>query len=129
MNANWIKSCALLAGLILVSLTAQAAPTVALTAPEAGQVFIFPADVPLAADAEDNDGTITKVDFYRGNTLIGTATSAPYTATWNDAPIGNYNNIAARATDDRGTVTTSATRSISVRTAPPTVELSSPEDG
>ena len=113
-----------------ISVKFNAPPTVALTAPEEGQVFIFPADVSLAANAEDNDGTITKVDFYRGNTLIGTATSAPYTATWNDAPIGNYyNQIAAKATDDRGAVTTSATRSISVRTAPPTVELSSPEDG
>jgi sulfur relay (sulfurtransferase) complex TusBCD TusD component (DsrE family) len=111
-----------------ITVKANQAPTVALTAPTAGQTFIVPEAISLAADAADTDGTIAKVDFYRSSTLIGTATSAPYTITWNDAATGTYS-LTAKATDDKGSTTTSASRSITVKTAPPTVSLTSPTDG
>jgi len=117
MNANWIKNCALLTGLMLVSLTAQAAPTVALTAPADNQGYYgAPASITLMADATDSDGTITRVDFYQGNALIGTATSAPYAVTWNDVAIGAYS-LTAKATDDKGASTTSAARTVKVESS------------
>jgi hypothetical protein len=58
-------------------------------------------NIPLVADASDTDGTIARVDFYRGNVLIGTATSAPYTVTWSNVGAGTYS-LTARATDDKG---------------------------
>ena len=53
------------------------APQVVLTVPTNGQIFVAGTDIPLAATASDADGTVTKVDFFRNGTLIGTDTSAP----------------------------------------------------
>jgi hypothetical protein len=111
-----------------ITIKANDKPTVSLSTPEAGQIFYVPANIPLTADASDSDGTITKVDFYQGNTLIGTATSAPYTMIWNDVGTGNYK-LKAKATDDKGGVTTSAVQGIQVKTASPTIQLTSPSDG
>jgi pectate lyase len=106
----------------------NAAPTIALTAPSSGSVFTAPASqITLAADAADADGTIAKVDFYRGATLIGTAATAPFSLDWNNVAAGTYV-LTAIATDNRGASTTSAPVSIVVN-APPTIALTSPSDG
>ncbi|WP_273703777.1 Ig-like domain-containing protein, partial [Candidatus Accumulibacter vicinus] len=67
---------------------------------------------------------------FQGTTLIGTATAAPYTVTWNSVPAGGYS-LTAKATDNQGAVTTSAARTITVNATntPPTVSLTAPADG
>ncbi|MFC5909125.1 glycoside hydrolase family 48 protein [Streptacidiphilus monticola] len=90
---------------------ANTPPNVALTSPTAGQVFSPGATVPLAATATDSDGTVSKVDFYAStgtgsNTLVGTATSAPWTASWANVAAGDYS-VTAVATDNGGATTTS----------------------
>src|SRR5205823_3874447 len=82
-------------------------PTVSLTAPSSGASFAAPANIALAAAASDSDGTINKVEFYQGTTLLGTATSSPYSFTWSNAPAGNYT-LTAKAYDDKGAVTISS---------------------
>ncbi|MEV4803870.1 glycoside hydrolase family 48 protein [Nonomuraea sp. NPDC049421] len=89
------------------------APSVALTSPTAGQTFTAPATVPIAATASDSDGTVTKVDFYQGSTLLGTDTSSPYSYSWANVAAGSYS-ITARATDNSGQVTTSSPVGITV---------------
>ncbi|WP_344888785.1 glycoside hydrolase family 48 protein [Nonomuraea antimicrobica] len=89
------------------------APTVALTSPAAGQTFTAPATVPIAANAADSDGTVAKVDFYQGSTLLGTDTSAPYAYNWANVAAGSYS-ITARATDNAGLATTSSPVGITV---------------
>ncbi|MGH9141933.1 MAG: Ig-like domain-containing protein, partial [Vicinamibacterales bacterium] len=81
-------------------------PTVILTTPIAGASFTSPATVGLSASAADGDGSISRVDFYADATLVGSSVTAPYTATWFDAPAGTYS-LTARATDDAGAATTS----------------------
>jgi glucose/arabinose dehydrogenase/regulation of enolase protein 1 (concanavalin A-like superfamily) len=88
-------------------------PTVSITSPIAGAVFYAPATIPLAATASDSDGTVAKVDFYSGTTLLATVTSAPYTYNWSNVAVGSYS-LTARATDDKGATTTSAPVSITV---------------
>lgn len=110
-----------------VSLTVNAPPTVSLASPTTSQAYIAPASVTLTANATDSDGTVAKVEFYQGSTLIGTATAAPYTATWQNAPAGTYK-ITAKATDDKGATTISAPVQISID-APPTISLTSPTAG
>jgi hypothetical protein len=113
--------CALALGSALVALlgcaTAWAAPnklpTVALTAPANGATFTAPATIALTASASDPDGTIAKVDFLQGTTLIGTRTASPYTLTWSNVPGGTYS-LTARATDDRGGVKTSTAVAVTV---------------
>jgi hypothetical protein len=51
---------------------------------------VAPATFQLVANAADSDGTISKVAFYSGSTLLSTDTSAPYTATFASATPGTY---------------------------------------
>ena len=55
----------------------------------------------IEAFAVDRDGKIARVDFYAGNTKVGTDDSAPYTLTWQGAPAGLHE-VTAVATDDAG---------------------------
>ncbi|SEG98319.1 Cellulose binding domain-containing protein [Nonomuraea solani] len=93
------------------------APTVSLTSPTAGQTYTAPATVAIAANAADADGTVAKVDFYQGTTLLGTDTSSPYGYSWTNVAAGSYS-ITARATDNAGLTTTSSPVGITV--SPPT---------
>ncbi|MFO1412798.1 MAG: Ig-like domain repeat protein [Burkholderiales bacterium] len=88
-------------------------PTVSVTAPAAGATYAAPATISIAANAGDSDGTIARVDFYAGTTLIGTAKAAPYTATWSNVAAGAYA-LTAVATDNGGASTTSATVNVVV---------------
>lgn len=110
----------------------NAPPTVSLTSPASGATFVAPATINLAADAADSNGTISKVDFYRGKKLIGTATVAPYSFTWTNVAAGSYS-LTAKATDNGGASTTSSAVSITVSSSPPnpapTVSLTSPVAG
>src|SRR5690348_16281658 len=54
-------------------------PTVGLTTPTAGQTFTAPATVNFAATASDPDGTVSRVDFLNGSTVLGSDSSSPYT--------------------------------------------------
>jgi len=114
-----------LARTITVTATNQT-PTVSLTSPSPGSVGIAPASFTLTANGADSDGTVAKVDFYQGGTLIGTATTAPYSVPWSNVSPGNYS-LTAVATDDQGASTTSAPVSLSViANSAPTVSLTSP---
>ena len=88
-------------------------PVVSLTAPLDGAVFVAPPVLTLAATAADSDGTVVRVDFYNDSALIGSATTAPYTFTWTNVPLGACN-LTARATDDGGLVGTSVVAHITV---------------
>jgi RHS repeat-associated protein len=113
-----------------VSVVVNAAPTVAITSPTSGASFIAPASITLSATASDSDGTIQKVDFFQGGTtLVGTATTAPYSVTWGPVAAGSYS-LTAVATDNRNATTTSTPVSITViANALPTVSLTSPASG
>lgn len=110
-----------------VTVTVNALPTASLTAPANGASYTAPASITLTATASDTDGTIAKVDFYRGTTLIGTATSAPYTVNWANVAAGTYS-LTAKATDNKGGTKTSSAVSITVN-AVPTVSLTAPANG
>ena len=92
-------------------------PTVSLTSPIGGTVFQSPASITLTADASDSDGTITKVEFFNGLALLGTATSAPYSFNWTNVPVGTYD-ITAKAFDNDGASTVSSPINVSVNSAP-----------
>ena len=66
-----------------------------------------PASITINAAASDSDGTITRVDFYAGGTLLGSDTSSPYSFNWTGVAAGTYS-LTAVARDDDGASTTSA---------------------
>lgn len=102
-------------------------PSVSINAPNPGDVFQAPAPIPIEASAIDNDGTITKVDFYANGTLLATVTALPYRWEWNGALAGDYS-LYAVATDNQGATTMSSAVMIKVN-QPPTVGLTTPVNG
>jgi uncharacterized protein (DUF1800 family) len=83
------------------------------TAVAVGQV------VTLTAAPTDQDGTIAKVDFYQGGTLLGTKAAAPYTYAYTAAAAGNLS-FTATATDDKLATGTSSPVAVTVTAGPPT---------
>jgi RHS repeat-associated protein len=77
-------------------------PTVAMTATVTGATA--PGTISLSATASD-DGTISKVEFFNGASLLATTTQTPYAFTWSNVPAGTYS-LTARATDNKGAATT-----------------------
>ncbi len=114
-----------------VSVMVDAPPTVSITSPANGTVFPDPANITIAANAADSDGTVSKMDFYQGSTFIGTGMHVPnspmWIFNWNPVQSGTYS-ITAKATDNNGVVTTSAAVSVIVDN-PPTVSITSPVNG
>jgi hypothetical protein len=53
-------------------------------------------NVTLNATAADSDGTISKVEFYNGTTLLGTDTSNPYSLALTNVAAGTYSYTAKR---------------------------------
>lgn len=107
-----------------VSSAANQRPTVGLSAPSNGASFTAPATIALAASASDPDGSVARVEFYSGSTLLGTDTTAPYTFSWTGVPAGSYT-VKAIVYDNAGASTTSAPITVSVvsSTAPATVSF------
>jgi hypothetical protein len=102
----------------------NAPPTVSITSPANNAVFTAPASITINATANDTDGTISKVEFYQGTTLLNTDTATPFTYTWNSVAAGTYS-LTAKATDNNTAVTTSSAITV-ISNAPPTVSITSP---
>jgi hypothetical protein len=92
-------------------------PTITLSSPTSGGSFTAPATVSLAANVTANGHSITAVQFFNGSTLLGQASSAPYTFTWANVGAGNYS-VMAEALYDAGNTVSSSSATISVGTAP-----------
>jgi autotransporter-associated beta strand protein len=97
----------------LVTNAYNAPPHVNMSAPADNASFAFRSNIDLSAQASDSDGSIASVSFYNGASLIGTASSTPYSFNWRDVPTGTYS-ITARATDNKGSSSTSAPVTITV---------------
>src|SRR5215217_330419 len=98
-----------------VNVIVNSPPAVQITSPQANTMFSPAANIVLDASASDLDGTITQVEFFQGTTLIGTDTTTPFSITWSNVGTGIYS-LTARATDNRGTTTTSSAINITTPT-------------
>ncbi|MCR6642523.1 MAG: Ig-like domain-containing protein [Sporocytophaga sp.] len=96
-----------------ITVIANTPPTVSITSPAANAAFTAPATVTISANAADANGTVSKVEFFSGTTLLNTDNTAPYSYSWAGVAAGTYS-ITAKATDNSGAVTTSAAISITV---------------
>ncbi|HOS43542.1 MAG TPA: Ig-like domain-containing protein, partial [Armatimonadota bacterium] len=65
-----------------VTLRVSIPPTVALLTPSSGAQVYTGSTQPLRADAADQDGSITKVEFFQGTTKLSEATTGPFAYTW-----------------------------------------------
>jgi hypothetical protein len=103
----------------------NAAPSVSITSPANNSTFTAPATITITAAASDSDGTIGRVDFFSGSSLLGSDTTSPYQVTAANVGAGSYT-VSARATDNAGATTASASIAITVTAAPPAPALPSP---
>lgn len=88
-------------------------PQVRLTEPHRHAGYAASSSIIIKADASVADGKIVKVEFFNGNTLLGTDTIAPFSFTWNNMPTGEHV-LRAKATDNHGVSVFSQTLPISV---------------
>lgn len=89
-------------------------PTVSLTSPVNNTSICFGTAISLTATASDPDGTISKVEFYNGTTLLGTTSStSPYTYLWTPTNSGTAS-ITAKAYDNATTAATATSTAASV---------------
>jgi hypothetical protein len=111
----------------IINVISNAIPTVSVTSPANNFIFTSGANLPISVSAADTDGTISQVQIYQGATLLGAATSGgggTYNYSWNNVAAGSYA-LTARATDNRGAVTTSVAVTV-ISNAAPTVGIASP---
>lgn len=82
--------------------------------------YIAGSNIILNASASDTNGSVSRVEFYRGSTLMGSDTTAPYSYTWSSAPAGTYT-FSAVAIDNAGARSTNnptLTRTVSANSLP-----------
>ncbi len=139
-NNSWVVGGADLAGEVRVAgatvdmgayeyQTPNTAPTVGLTSPVNGASYRTPASFTMNAVATDADGTVTKVEYYAGDTLLGTVNSPPFAFSLNGLQVGTHQ-LTAAATDNRGARTVSTPIIVTVHPATdPTVAITSPLNG
>jgi hypothetical protein len=104
-------------------------PTVTLTAPDEGATLT--GTVVLTATASDTSG-ISRVDFFVGYTQVGSATTAPYSFSYNTRSLPNgLKTLTAQAYDTWNNVRTSAAVNVTFSNdlTPPTVTLTAPRQG
>jgi hypothetical protein len=109
-----------------ITIATNTLPAVSISSPANNATFTAPASITINATATDTDGTISKVEFLNGTTLLNTDTAAPFSFAWTNVAAGTYS-LTARATDNSGGVKTSTPVNVTVSApAPPTVSLTSP---
>jgi hypothetical protein len=87
-------------------------PTTSITEPAGGATLSGTAS--LSASASDNVG-VSRVEFYAGSSLLGTATASPYSISWNTTAVANGTYaLTTKAYDAANNVGTSATVTVTV---------------
>ena len=100
-----------------VTISVGAGPTVSVASPGNNSIAIAPALIHLSAIADGAGSAITKVEYFNGNTLIGTATAPPYDFSWPGVAVGTYT-LKARVTTGGNLTSDSAPVAITVIAAP-----------
>jgi hypothetical protein len=101
-------------------------PMVSLTGPLEGTLVKPSSGVVLEASVSDEDGSVTKVEFYSGGVKLGEDSNAPFTYEWVNAPEGKHN-LCAKVFDNSGASAVSAAVNIVIsENAPMTGERLNP---
>ncbi|MGE5308395.1 MAG: Ig-like domain-containing protein, partial [Deltaproteobacteria bacterium] len=95
----------------------QLAPMISITSPENNSTLSAGSCMTITVDATESNGSISSVDFYNGDKLIGSVTASPYTFTISNATVGNYI-LTAKATDANGNSNTSSPVKVTVQGTP-----------
>ena len=78
-------------------------PHITITSPDTNTIFSDTSDVEIVTDASDEDGFISRVEYFANDDLIGQVYTLPFIFLWTDVQTGNYL-LKAIATDNDGHV-------------------------
>jgi Carbohydrate esterase, sialic acid-specific acetylesterase/Bacterial Ig domain len=92
-------------------------PNVSITAPTNNTAICFESSVTISATASVSSGSISKVDFYDGNTLLGSDNSIPFSYAWNKPSLGTHT-IRAISTSAANVASVAATSTFTVNASP-----------
>ena len=116
------------AAMRLEEIATSSAPLAAITSPANNSFFAPPTNITINASASGSAG-ITNVAFFANNSFLGQDTTSPYSFTWTNPGVGNYQ-LTAVASDANGLFATSAVVNVTViSNDPPYITLNSPIDG
>jgi hypothetical protein len=88
-------------------------PYVYLSSPEHLQQLDASSGFTLKASATDRDGSVSRVEFYANDVLIGTDYTSPFTFNWAGQAPGAYQ-LNVKAFDNDGGITYSGSTSVTV---------------
>ncbi|MGL4631465.1 MAG: Ig-like domain-containing protein [Leadbetterella sp.] len=88
-------------------------PITSITSPITNSQFLEGTVLNLTANASDQDGTISKLEFFANGVKIGEDLTSPYSLEWKNILPGQYQ-LSTTATDNRGNVGTSSTISTTI---------------
>lgn len=111
-------------GSVVVEAAANQPPTVSLTAPADGATFTPSDSITLSAIAGDEDGAVVQVEFFDGESSLGTVADAPYEIRMTFAE--GEHNFTAVATDNEGASTTSGAVTVTVQSEQTGMEIENP---
>ncbi len=111
-----------------VTTPTNAIPIIAINSPQQNASFAALTSITINATASDTDGSIAKVEFFKGTEKLGEDTSSPFSFKWDKVPAGAYT-LTAKATDNLGaTAVSSVEINVTASNAMPTVTITSPTD-
>jgi len=76
-------------------------PFAVITSPASNANIPSPGPINIETDAFDADGTVAKIEFFKGTMKLGEAPAGGSSFTWNNAPLGHHF-LTARVTDNWG---------------------------
>ena len=110
-------------------LKAAPPPTATILSPTNGQVFVAPASIIISASGTAHGGSIARIEFYEGDTLLGEVFAMPYSMVWSNVMPGNYQ-ISAVAVDNSEVRSEPAHVDVIVTgNVPPLINLTRPTNG
>ncbi|MFP5039672.1 heparinase II/III family protein [Parasediminibacterium sp. JCM 36343] len=99
--------------------------TTSITSPATNATFSSGSNITINSTAAATSSSVSKVEFYNGDILLGTDNVYPYNFTWANVPSGTFR-ITTRAYDAYGNSYISNPITITVTNKPPTVSITSP---
>ncbi len=89
-------------------------PVISISNPTNNAEYLLSDKISIRANATDEDGSISRVEFYAGNNLVGLVYSSPYVFEWTPALAGDFV-ITAKVYDNEGASTISESLKIIVK--------------
>jgi parallel beta-helix repeat protein len=104
----------------------QSAPTILITSPKPGDNFIEGDQINIETNISGTESDIKFVEFFYGNTLIGTVSKSPFKLVWSNIPLGNHQ-LTVKVFDTQGGFSVSDPINITVsKLQVPSVKITSP---